>query len=138
MQPLPKTNETLPKKTIPGSLIAQGLSGLNDAKIQTFLKVQVLPKKKSDFHNLVADLNHMIHSIKQRMGIYIHPLEELHNTHIAKHNALCINLSVITKAYWLVMCNSITHIINDIQRIKNKCIIILELRGRSRLVRKYV
>ena len=138
MKPLPTKSETLPKKTIPGSLIAQGLSGLNDAKIQTFLKVQELPKKKSDFHDFVADLNHMIHSIKQRIGINIHPLEELHNTHIAKHNTLCINLSVITKAYWFVMCNSITHIVNDIQRIKNKCIIILELRGRSRLVRKYV
>ena len=36
-------------KTIPGSLIAQGLSGLNGANIQTFPKFQVFLEKKLKF-----------------------------------------------------------------------------------------
>ena len=39
-------------KTIPGSLIAQGLSGLNAANIQTFPKIQVFFGKKLRFSSL--------------------------------------------------------------------------------------
>ena len=53
-------------KTIPGSLIAQGLSGLNDAKIQTFFEIaSAHMKKRSYFHNFVTYFNNMIHAVQQ-------------------------------------------------------------------------
>ena len=52
-----------PKKTIPGSLIAQGLSGLNDANIQIILLLSRIFGKKSHPLSLVADIHYMINTI---------------------------------------------------------------------------
>ena len=52
-------------KTIPGSLIAQGLSGLNAANIQTFPKSQVFLEKNSNLHHLVANSSYMVYSVQQ-------------------------------------------------------------------------
>ena len=95
-------------------------------------------QKNSDFRHFVTNGNYMVHSIQQRICIYIHPLKQLHYLCVAKQDTSCVNISCVAKTNWLMMGNPVSHSVDDIQCVKNVCVVILKFWGRGGLVWEYV